>query len=74
MEGCYSGIPYCGYPKHPGIDPVCKAANKGGATLPSLTAVKTDICQPIELIIIAFGLYILRMRERSKNHYLLPTL
>jgi len=51
-----------------------KQPAKGVLTLPLLTAVKTDICQPIELIIIAFGLYILRMRERSKNNYLLPTL
>jgi len=51
-----------------------KQPTKGVLTLSSLTAIKTDICQPIELFIIAFGLYILRMRERSKNHYLLPTL
>jgi len=51
-----------------------KQPTKVVLTLPLLTVFKTDICRSIELVIIAFGLYILRMRERSKNHFLLPTL
>lgn len=47
---------------------------KGVLTLSSLTIIKRDICQSIGLFMTVFSLYILRTRESSKNHYLLPTL